>query len=58
MINGYFGKCGRKPKTVIVTLSDQSHDYDSVSLDFATDFKMADSGTYTPRSQLLLDGSR
>jgi hypothetical protein len=36
---------GRRPKTVIVTLSDQSQDYDSVSLDFATDFKMADSGT-------------
>jgi hypothetical protein len=58
VINGSFGKCGRRPKTVIVTLSDQSHDYDSVSLDFATDFKMADSGTYTPRSQILLDGSR
>jgi hypothetical protein len=60
VINGYFEKCGRKPKTVIVTLteSDQSHEYDSVSLDFAKDFKMADSGTYTLRSQLLLDGSR
>ena len=59
VINGYFEKCGRKPKTVIVTLteSDQSHEYDSVSLDFAKDFKMADSGTYILRSQLLLDGS-
>jgi hypothetical protein len=60
VINGYFEKCGRKPKTVIVTLteSDQSHEYDSVSLDFAKDFKMADSGTYILRSQLRLDGSR
>jgi hypothetical protein len=60
VINGSFEKCGRRPKTVIVTLSesDQGHEYDSVSLDFATDFKIADSGTYTPRSQLLLDGSR
>ncbi len=60
VINGYFEKCGRKPKTVIVTLteSDQSHEYDSVSLDFAKDFKIADSGTYILRSQLLLDGSR
>ena len=60
VINGYFEKCGRRPKTVIVTLteSDQSHEYDSVSLDFARDFKMADSGTYILRSQLLLDGSR
>jgi hypothetical protein len=60
VINGYFEKCGRKPKTVIVTLieSDQSHEYDNVSLDFGKDFKIADSGTYILRSQLLLDGSR
>jgi hypothetical protein len=47
-----------KPKTVIVTLtdSDPSHEYSTVSLDFATDFKMADSGTYTPSAQLVLDG--
>ena len=60
VINGAFEKCGRRPKTVIVTLteSDKSREYDSVSLDFAKDFKMADSGTYTLRSQLLLNGSR
>ena len=60
IMNGSFGKCDRRPKTVIVTLSerDQSHEYDSVSLDFATNFKMADTGTYIPRSQFLLDGSR
>jgi hypothetical protein len=59
VINGSFGKCGRRPKTVVVTLTtgDQGHEYDSVSLDFAKDFKMTDSETYSPRSTILLDGS-
>ena len=59
VINGSFGKCGRRPKTVIVTLTvnDQSHKYHSVLLDFAKDFKMTDSETYAPRSPVLLDGS-
>lgn len=60
VINGSFGKCGRRQKTVIVTLTtgDQGRQYDSVSLDFVKDFKMTDSGTYTPRSPVQLDGSR
>jgi hypothetical protein len=59
VINGSFGKCGRRPKTVVVTLTtgDQGHEYDSVSLDFAKDFKMTDSETYAPRSPILLDVS-
>jgi hypothetical protein len=59
VINGYFEKCARRPKTVIVKLtnSDQSHEYGTVSLDFAKDFKTTGSDTYTLRSQLLLDGS-
>jgi len=60
VVNGMFEKCNRRPKTVIVTLveGDEGHGYDPVSLDFAKDFKIADSGTYILRSQLLLDGSR
>jgi hypothetical protein len=60
IMNGSLGKCGRRPKTVVVTLTegDQDHEYDSVSLDFAKDFKTTDSETYTPLSPILLDGSR
>ena len=60
VVNGLMEKCNRRPKTVIVTLVDraQTHEYDRVSLDFAKDFKLADSTTYfTLRSELVLDGS-
>lgn len=58
IINGSFGKCGRRPTTVIVTLADreQNHEYDRISLDFAKDFKMLFSGTYALKSELLLKG--
>jgi hypothetical protein len=61
VVNGFLEKCNRSPKTVIVTLveSGQDHEYDRVSLDFAKDFKMADSNAYyTLKSELVLDGSR
>jgi hypothetical protein len=60
VMNGSFGKCGRRPKTVVVTLTegDQGHEYDSVSLDFPKDFKTTDSESYAPLSPILLDGSR
>jgi len=51
-------KCDRKPKTVVVTLveGDPQQEYDRVSLDFAKDFKMADSSAYTLRSEIVLKG--
>ena len=60
VVNGIPEKCGRRPKTVIVTLlgSDQGHEYDRVSLDFAKDFRMADPTAYALRAALVLDGSR
>jgi hypothetical protein len=60
VVNGIRERCGRKPKTVTVTLtgSDQDHEYDRVSLDFAKDFKMADPSAYTLRSEAVLNGAR
>jgi hypothetical protein len=60
IMNGSFGKCGRRPKAVVVTLTqgDQDHEFDSVFLDFAKDFKTTDSETYTLLSPILLEGSR
>jgi hypothetical protein len=61
VVNGLLEKCNRRPKAVIVTLveSSQGHEYDRVSLDFAKDFKVTDSGTYyTLRQELVLHGSR
>jgi hypothetical protein len=55
VINGLLEKCNRRPKTVIVKLLEGDHEYDTVSLDFAKDFKMADSSAYTLRSELVLN---
>jgi hypothetical protein len=55
VVNGLLEKCSRRPKTVIVKLLEGDHEYDSVSLDFAKDFKMADSSAYTLRSALVLN---
>jgi hypothetical protein len=57
VVNGILEKCNRRPKTVIVTLVESDHEYDSVSLDFAKDFKMADSSAYALRSELVLNRS-
>jgi hypothetical protein len=57
IVDGSFGKCGRKPKTVLVTLIDADHEYDRVSLDLAKDFTMTDPSAYTVRSGILLHGS-
>ena len=60
ILNGSLGKCGRRPKAVLVTLTegDQDHEYDRVSLDFAKDFQMADPSAYALRSELVLNGAR
>ena|SRR5437016_5292507 len=55
VVNGLMEKCSRRPKTVIVKLVEGDHEYDNVSLDFAKDFKMADSSAYTLRSELVLN---
>jgi hypothetical protein len=51
-------KCDRKPKMVTVTLTAGDHEYDSVSLDFAKDFKMADRASFVLQSDLALTGLR
>jgi hypothetical protein len=60
VVNGLLEKCGRRPKTVIVTLvgSDEGHEYDRVSLDFAKDFRMSDPTAYALRAELVLNGTR
>jgi hypothetical protein len=58
IVNGSFGRCGRRPIRVIVTLFDdeRKREYDCISLDFANDFKRIDSSTYVLKSDVLLKG--
>jgi hypothetical protein len=59
LINASFEKCARRPVTVIVRLVDdsQNHTFDTVSLDFAKDFKLVYRGTYALKSELSLQGA-
>ena len=50
-------RCGRKPKTVVVTLVEDDQELDQVFLDFARQFKMTDPTAYSLRSELVLKGS-
>ncbi|MGB2603655.1 MAG: hypothetical protein WBC78_08675 [Candidatus Sulfotelmatobacter sp.] len=56
VLMGMGEKCGRKPKTVVITLVEGDQEYDHVSLDFAKDFQIADPTAYTLRSKLVLNG--
>lgn len=60
VVNGILDKCGRRPKTVMVTLVGRygGHEYDRVSLDFAKDFRMSDPTAYELRAEMVLDGAR
>jgi hypothetical protein len=49
-------KCGRKPKTIVVSLIANDQEYDRVSLDMAKDFKKIEPNTYTLRAEILLQG--
>jgi hypothetical protein len=60
-------RCGRKPKTVVITLlpndqqSGQQSDnafLDQVFLDFAKNFKLSDTSAYALRSEVVLNGPR
>jgi len=51
-------RCGRKPKTVAITLLENDQESDQVFLDFAKNFKMADASAYTLRSEVVLNGPR
>jgi len=51
-------RCGRKPKTVVITLMENDQESDQVFLDFAKNFKMADVSAYTLRSEVVLNGPR
>ncbi|HUK47752.1 MAG TPA: hypothetical protein VLW06_09175 [Terriglobales bacterium] len=58
IIDGSFGKCARRPTTVVVKLLDnRNQSYDSVSLDFAKDFKQVYQDTYALKSELVLRGA-
>jgi hypothetical protein len=49
-------KCGRKPKTVVITLLENDQESDQVFLDFAKNFKMVDASAYALRSEVVLNG--
>jgi hypothetical protein len=51
-------RCGRKPKTVVITLLENGQRSDQVSLEFARNFKMVDASAYALRSELVLNGPR
>jgi hypothetical protein len=51
-------RCGRKPKTVVITLLENDQQSDQVFLDFAKNFRMADASAYALRSELVLKGPR
>ena len=50
-------RCGRRPKTVIVTLLENDQQADQVFLDFARNFQLADPSAYTLRSKLVLNAA-
>jgi len=49
-------RCGRKPKTVVITLLENDQESDQVFLDFGKNFKMEDTSAYTLRSEVVLKG--
>jgi hypothetical protein len=51
-------RCGRKPRTIVITLLNNDQESDQVFLDFARDFKLADASAYTLRSELVLKSAR
>lgn len=51
-------RCGRKPKTVSITLLENDQESDQVFLDFAKNFKMEDASAYSLRSELVLKSPR
>jgi hypothetical protein len=57
---GMGGRCGRRPKTVVVTLigDTAATEYDRVLLDFSKDFVAADPSTFIVRVDVVLNGSR
>jgi hypothetical protein len=50
-------RCGRKPKTVVITLLENDQESDQVFFDFAKNFKMADASAYALRSEVVLNGA-
>jgi hypothetical protein len=51
-------RCGRKPKTVVITLLENDQESEQVFLDFAKNFKMVDASAYSLRSEVVLNGPR
>ena len=51
-------RCGRKPKTVVITLMEDDQQSDQVFLDFAKNFKLADTSAYALRSEVVLNAPR
>lgn len=57
-LNNLGEKCGRKPKTVVVTLWSGNEEGDSVSLDFFRDFQQSDPSNYTVKREVVLRGQQ
>ena len=51
-------RCGRRPKTVVITLLEGDRESDEVFLDFAKNFRMSDASAYSLRSKVVLNGPR
>jgi hypothetical protein len=50
-------RCGRKPKTVVITLLENNQQTEQVFLDFAKNFKLADPSAYALRSPVVLNAA-
>jgi len=50
-------RCGRKPKTVVITLLENDQQTEQVFLDFAKNFKLADPTAYALRSPVVLNAA-
>jgi hypothetical protein len=50
-------RCGRKPKTVVITLLENNQQTGQVFLDFAKNFKLADPSAYALRSPVVLNAA-
>jgi hypothetical protein len=51
-------RCGRKPKTVEITLMENDREADKAYMDFAKSFRMTDASAYELRSKPVLNGSQ
>ena len=51
-------RCGRRPKSVEISLIENDREADRVSLDFSRSFRLVDASAYALRSEVVLKGTR